>query len=563
MKETAPLQQDKIRIVSLGGLDEEGKNCLVIEINDDIFVVEAGIMEPDKTMPGIDYVIPRYDYLVENKDRIRAYFLLHGHDDEIGALAYMYAQAPAPIYGSAVTLAMLNLFTVHVKMDPKVYDCHPVEPTSSFKVAGRQIRFFHTAHNIADSSGMAISTSLGNIVITGDFVVENASDASFLNDMNAIARIAEEPTLALLPESIYADRTGYTAPRYKLTPHVSGVFKNAVGRIFVSVFSSNLYNVTEIIRLAVENRRKIVCYDQSTQDLLRTMQACGSVQIPRDSYVSTDDILRQRDQDLVVLMTGFGSKLFRKIALLASGENEDKRIKIKKSDTFVIASPSDDNTEIEYVDAADELYRTGCEMAVVPKKEFLKMHASEEDLRMMTSIFKPKYYIPVKGFYKNLLRNAMSALSMGINLNHQNVFVVENGMSILIDASGGRVFDEKIPHGDLLIDGAGIGDVSENVLADRQKLADGVLVVSASISRTQARMVAGPEVQMRGLLVSKDADGLSHEVGKTVVATLQEMLRPAYNLDEIRQNVYERIMRLVRRLTGKEPMVLPLIIEIP
>ena len=563
MNQTKPLQQDKIRIFALGGLDEEGKNCLVVEINDDIFVVEAGIMEPDKTMPGIDYVIPRYDYLVENKDRIRAYFLLHGHDDEIGALAYIYPDAPAPVYGSGVTLAMLNLFTVHVKKDPKIYDLHPVEPTSSFKVAGRQIRFFHTAHNIADSSGMAISTSLGNIVITGDFVVENASDASFLNDMNAIARIAEEPTLALLPESVYADRAGYTAPRYKLTPHVSGVFKNAEGRIFVSVFSSNLYNVTEIIRLAVANRRKIVCYDAQTADLLRTMQACGSVQIPRDSYVSTDDILRQRDQDLVILMTGFGAKLFRKIALLASGENEDKRIKIKTTDTFIIASPSDDNTEIEYVDAADELYRTGAEVVMVPKKEFLKMHASEEDLRMMASIFKPKYYIPVKGFYKSLLRNAMSALSMGINLNHQNVFIVENGMSVLLDEKGGRVFDEKIPHGDLLIDGAGIGDVSENVLTDRQKLADGVLVVTASISKSQARRVAGPEIQMRGLLVSKDADGLIHEVGKVTVATLDEFLRPGYNIDEIRQNAYERILRLVRRLTGKEPMVLPLLIEIP
>ena len=563
MNQTKPLQQDKIRIFALGGLDEEGKNCLVVEINDDIFVVEAGIMEPDKTMPGIDYVIPRYDYLVENKDRIRAYFLLHGHDDEIGALAYIYPEAPAPIYGSEVTLAMLNLFTVHVKKDPKMYDLHPVEPTSAFKVAGRQIRFFHTAHNIADSSGMAISTSLGNIVITGDFVVENASDASFLNDMNAIARIAEEPTLALLPESVYADRAGYTAPRYKLTPHVSNAFKNAQGRIFVSLFSNNLYNVTEIIRLAVANRRKIVCYDVQTADLLRTMQACGSVQIPRDSYVSTDDILRQRDQDLVILMTGFGAKLFRKIALLAAGENEDKRIKIKTSDTFIIASTSDDNTEIEYVDAADELYRTGAEVIMVPKKEFLKMHASEEDLRMMASIFKPKYYIPVKGFYKSLLRNAMSALSMGINLSHQNVFIVENGMSVLLDEKGGRVFDEKIPHGDLLIDGAGIGDVSENVLTDRQKLADGVLVVSASISKSQSRRVAGPEIQMRGLLVSKDADGLIHEVGKLTIQTLDEFLRPGYNIDEIRQNVYERILRLVRRLTGKEPMVLPLLIEIP
>ena len=554
---------DKIKIFCLGGLDEEGKNCLVVEINDDIFVVEAGVMEPDKTMPGIDYVIPRYDYLLENKDRVRAYFLLHGHDDEIGALAYMYQEVPAPIYGSKVTLAMLRLFTSHVKRDPSIFDLHVVEPSSTFKVAGREITFFHTAHNIADSSGMAIATSLGNIVITGDFVVENAADPSFLNDMNAIARLAEKPTLALLPESEYAERPGYTAPLYKLTPHIEGIIKNAEGRIFVSVFSANLYNITEVIRLAVANRRKIACYDAATEDTLKTMQECGSVQIPRDYYVRSDDILRLRDSELLILMTGFGAKLFRKIALLASGQNEDKRLKLKTSDSFIIASPSDDNTEIEFVDAADELFRTGADVTIVPKKSFLRMHASEEDLRMMASIFKPKYYIPIKGFYKALLKNAMSALSMGINLNHQNVFVIENGMTVLIDEKGGRIFDEKIPHGDLMIDGAGVGDVSHGVLTDRQKLAEGVVVVAATISRSKGQLIAGPDVQTRGLLVSKEADAIAREAGKITTATIEELMTsPDYNLDEIKQNVYEKILRMIRRSSGREPMVLPLLVEV-
>ena len=554
---------DNIRIFALGGLDEEGKNCLVVEINDDIFVIEAGIMEPDKTMPGVDYVIPRYDYLAENKSRIRAYFLLHGHDDEIGALAYMYEEAPAPIYGSEVTLSMLKLFTAHVKKDPNIFDLRPVAPSSTFKVAGREITFFHTAHNIADSSGMAIATSMGNIVITGDFVVENAADPAFLNDMNAIARLAEKPTLALLPESIYAERAGYTAPLYKLTPHISEVFKNAQGRIFVSVFSSNLYNITEIIRLAISEKRKVACYDAATYDTLKAMQSSGTAPIPKDSFVSTDDILRQRDQDLVILMTGFGSKLFRKIALLASGENEDKRIKLKETDSFIIASPADDNTEVEYVDAADELFRTGAKVTIVPKKNFLRMHASEEDLRMMASIFKPKYYIPIKGFYKSLLRNALSALSMGINLNHQNVFVVENGMSILIDENGGRIFDEKIPHGDLMIDGSGIGDVSKMVLADRQKLAEGVVVVTLTISRGRGQIVAGPDAQMRGLLVAKDAEGILRETCRIASATCDDLLTsPLYNLEEIKQNIYEKVLRMIRRTTGKEPMVLPLVVEV-
>ena len=554
---------DKIRIFALGGLDEDGKNCIVVEINDDIFVLDAGIGEPDKTMPGVDYLIPNFDYLRENKDRVKAYFLLHGHDDEIGALAYIYEEVPAPIYASSVTIAMLKMFTVHVKKDPSVYDFHPVDPTCSIVVAGHKIHFFHTAHNIADSSGIAIETDQGNIVYAGDYVVENAADPNYLFDLSSIARIGEKPTLALLAESVYAKHPGYTAPKYKLTPHVSDAFKNAEGRIFVSLYSSNLYNVDEIVRLAVAYRRKVLCYDPGTADLVKTMQSCGSLAYPRETFVSSDDILRHRDSDLVILMTGFGSKLFRKIALLASGENEDKRFKLKPTDSFLIASPSDDNTELEFVDAADELYRAGCHVTMVPKKEFLKMQASEEDLKMLASILKPKYYIPVKGFYKDLLANAMLSLSMGINLSHSNVFVVENGISVLIDEKGARVFDEKIPHGDLMIDGSGVGDVSEFVLSDRAKLAEGVVVLGATISRKQKRIVAGPDVQTKGLLAPKEADALVRDVGKVFTSTVEELLTSyEFNLDEIRQNVYERCYRAIRRITGKEPMVLPLIIEI-
>ena len=557
------MNNERIRIFALGGLDEEGKNLLVLEIDSDIFVVECGVMVPDKTMPGVDYVIPRYEYLVENKSRIRAYILLHGHDDEIGALAYIYEKAPAPIYGSKVTLQMLKIFTLHVKKDPSIYDLREVEPTSTFRIAGREINFFHTAHNIADSSGVAIETSYGNIVVTGDFVIENSATPDYLNDMNAIARIAEKPTLALLSESMYSSRPGYTAPKYKLKGHISEIFKTAEGRIFVSLSSTNLYNVDEIIQETVANKKKLICYDATTKSMLEAMQQAGSLSIPSDNFASLDDVLRFRDQDIVVLITGFGSKLFHKVALLASGQNEDRRIRLRPTDTFIVASTPNDNTEIEYTDAADELFRSGCHVKLISKKEFVKMHASEEDLKMMASILKPKYYIPVKGFYKDLLHNAMLALSMGINLTHRNVFVVENGMSVIIDEKGGRVMDEKIVHGDLMIDGAGVGDVSEQVLEDRKKLAEGVVILSCGISRIHRRIVTGPDIQMRGFLLQKEADMVAREVQKTFVSTIEEFFeKPVFQLEEVRQFAFERCLRVIRRMTGKEPMVIPLIVEV-
>ena len=556
---------ERIKIFGLGGLDEDGKNCTIVEINNDIFVINCGIKFPDRTMPGIDYVIPQYDYLKENKDRIKAYFLLHGHDDETGAIAYIYPDAPAPVYGSAVTLQMLKIFTKHIGRDKDdKYDLRVVAPTSTFKVAGREIHFFHTAHNIADSSGIAISTEYGNIVFTGDYVVENNAKPSFLHDMNEIGKIAEKPTLALLTDSVFADRPGYTAPMYKLTPLVEQQFKDAPGRIFISIFGVNFYNLDELIQLAVQTKRKIICYDEETEGLIKAMQGVGQLMIPRNNYAPIDDILRLRDQDIIVLLSGFGAKLYNKIALLAANSQEDKRIKIKPDDTFIVASPANDNTEIEATDAVDELFRSGCHVTNITKKVFKNMHASEEDLKMMISMFKPKYYIPVKGFYKDLLRNGLVALSMGIGLSHQNVFVVENGVSVIIDEKGAKIVDEKIPHGDLLIDGMGIGDMGANVIDDRTKLAEGVVVLALTVSRKEKRIVAGPDVQMRGFVFVKDADMILKDVSKIFVATVEEFLssKMVYNLDEIKQNVYEKCLRAIRRQTGKEPMVLPLIVEV-
>jgi ribonuclease J len=554
---------DKIRIFALGGLDEDGKNCGVVEINGDIFVVACGIKYPDKTMPGIDYVIPDFTYLKEHKDRVKAYFLPHGHDDEMGALAYLYRSVPAPIYGSNVTLTMLKIFTKHVNLDSSAYDFHLVKPSSTFTVAGRQVSFFQTSHNIAQSSGIAISTSYGNIVFSSDFVVENNASPNYLHDMAAIAKISEKPTLALLTESVYASHDGYTAPHYKLTPLIEQTVKDAPGRVFISVFSPNFYNIDEVITLAIASRKKIIPFDEETSETIASMQTCGQLLIPRENFAPIDDINRFRAQDIIVLMLGYGTHLYSKIALLAAGQSEEKQVRLSQDDTFVVACPGNDNTEIEATDAIDELYRSGCHVLNVPRKSFLRMHASEEDLKMMIGLFKPKYYVPVKGFFKDLLHNAQVALSMGINLSHQNVFLLENGLSCLIDEKGGRLFDEKIPHGDVMIDGIGVGDVGANVIADRQKLAEGVVILALTLSKSRQRIVAGPDVQMRGLVFIKDADAILRDVSKIFVSTVNESIEEdGYDLNAIKQNVYEKCLRAIRRQTGKEPMVLPLIVEV-
>jgi len=555
---------ERVKILALGGLDESGKNCILVEVNDDIFVVGAGIRWPDKTMPGVDYVMPDFTYLRERRKDVKGYFLLNGHDEEVGALAYIYKEVPAPVYGSAVTLSLLKIFSRHVGVNPEMYDFRVVEPSSSFKVAGRLIQYFQTAYNIAYSSGIAIMTDSGNVVLTDDFVVENNSSKNYLHDFRRIAEVSESaPTLALLTESNYAERPGYTAPDYKLTPLIEQTVKDAPGRVFISLFSVNFYNIDEVIALAVATRKKIIPYDEGSQATLAAMQSAGQLNIPRDNFAPLSDVNRYKSCDMIILMLGHGSKLFHKIALLAAGQSEERIISLCPDDTFIVASPGNDGTEIEATDALDELYRAGVHVLNIPKKRFLKMHASEEDLKMMISVFRPIYYIPVRGFYKSMLANAKVALSMGINLSHTNVFLLENGLSWIYDGTRPRLVDESIPHGDIMIDGIGVGDVGKNVLADRQRLAEGLAVISLSIDREAKLITAGPEVEMRGLVTVRDEDVVRRDLCRIIVeAVTEKMHDPEATIDVIRQDAYDRCFRALRRETGKEPMVLPLIIEV-
>ena len=555
---------DRIRIVALGGLDERGKSCYTIDINGDIFVIGSGLRFPDRTTPGIDYIIPNFSYLIENKERVKAYFLPHGHDDEIGGLAYLYKDAPAPVFGSKVTLAMMRNFLRHVGVSETQFEFHEVTPSCTFKVAGREISFFQTSHNIALSSGIAINTSYGNIVFTSDYVVENNATKNYLGDMASLSAIAEKnPTLALLTPSIYAERPGYTAPKYKLKPIIERNVENAVGRVFIALYSLNFYNIDEVISLAIQTKKKIIPYDDDTTETIRAMQECGQLLIPRENYGSVDDINRYRDQDIIVLMLGYHPKIYHKIALLAAGQTEAGRpIHLKETDLFINAVPADDNEELEATDALDELYRSGCNVYNITKKEFRKMHASEEDLKMMISLFRPKYYVPVKGFFKDLLNNAKVAVNTGTGLNHSNIFLLENGMSLLFDETGGHILQENITHGDIMIDGIGVGDVSRAVIEDREKLSQGVVIISVSVSKETRKVVAGPDVQARGIVFARDGEVLLRDVTKIFMACLEEGLNNNDTFDTIKEGCHERCSRAIRRMTGKEPLLIPVIVEI-
>ncbi len=555
--------EDQIRVFALGGLDETGKNLQVVEINQEMFIIECGVRFPDKMTPGIDYIIPNYQYLIQNKNRVKAYILLHGHDDEIGALPYIYKDVPAPIYCSEVTSIMLKRFVKHINMMNLKLDIHIIEPTSTVMISNRKFSFFHTCHNIADSSGVAISTSLGNIIYTGDFIVENNGETRYLHDMAALAKIAEEETLLLMVESVYSDKLGYTSPRHKLTPRIHRALEESKGKTFIALFTPNAYNTGEVFKLAIQTHKKIVCYDEETDEVMNTFVAISREPIPRTLFLSRDDANRTKAQDVIVLICAYGAKLYQKVALLANGQADDKRIQITASDTFIMAAPANVNVEVVATDALDELYGTGATILNL-KRDFLTMHASEEDIKTMISLFKPKYYLPVKGTYRFLLTNAQLAVGMSIKLTHNNIFVMDNGNILSINAGGAHLENNNIETGDLLVDGSGIANANNSIILERQKLSDdGVVVMGVTISRSKRIIVAGPDVQMRGFVFLKDSDAILKTITAILVNTLQDYLaKPNCNIDEAKQIIRETCQKTIKRETSKSPIILPLIVEI-
>lgn len=557
---------DKVKIFALGGLDEGGKNMYVVEINDDIFVFEAGLKYPDKNRPGIDFVIPNIDYLKNNRQRIRAYIITHGHDDQFGALPFIYQDAPAPIYASEATIMMLEKFTKNVGSDTK-YKTVIVEPSSQITIANRMIQLFQTTHNMMLSFGVAISSDQGYIVYTGDFIVEYNSSNRYKLDLKSLAKIAEKDVLCLMSESLASEKAGYTSPNHRIEPLIEQVFREAKGRIFISLYEQSTYTIEELVSIAALSHRKIVFYDKQSEDYINMFKEHNLSLVDERLIISRDDLLRTRDNETVFLMLGSGEELFDKIIKLGKKENDDKRIILNKEDTFVLACPPPVTLEVIATDALDTLYYSGANIIDLNRHLVGNMHAQEEDLRMILALLKPKYYLPIKGMYRHQIANAKIALHSGLKYTHNNILLIDNGVPVTFLNGTAKIaysdFD-RIINGDVMVDGTGIGDINRGVIEDRQKLsADGVIVMGVGYSKDSRKIVVGPDVQMRGFVYLKDSELLLKTIIKILVEEMEtglskNVIRP----DEIANSIQQKVERYILRETRRRPMIIPLVHEI-
>ena len=559
---------DNIKISALGGLDENGRDCYVIEINNDLFVVEAGSSLPDKTIPGVDFLLPNAEYIIQNRNRLKAYIITHGHDESMSGLKYFYNRAPAPVYCTETTrkcmLGQANILKVKTN-----FDFHIVEPSSSVTIANHVIHFFQTCHSVAQSMGVAFETNRGNIVYTSDFIVDySLNESGYIFDIPTLGKISEKPTLILLSPSKGADRSGYCAPKHRIVYLIEKYFKDTQQRIFISSFWQNLFRIRGILILCKKYHKKVYFYDEYTAKVMNFLSNNDDLMVGLE-VVNKEDLLRVKEQDLVILILGHGSEIYENIGKLAARSNEDKRIVIGPKDIFISAALPTATQEVMATRSLDSLYRTGCEVVWLNHKVLFPMHAHLDDLKVFLSLLKPKFYLPVRGSFVNLMSNAKLALSMGIGLNHSNVFILDNGMQLIFD-EGTRphmVSNEtnNINISPVLVDGTGISKVGSDVIEERRELGfDGAVVVAATISIKEKKIIAGPDCQMRGFVFVKEAEPLLKSISNIFVEEVNNALTtsPKFETSKVENVIRERAKRFIRRENGREPMILPIIIEV-
>ena len=555
---------DIVRIFALGGLDENGKNMYVVEINDDIFVLEAGMKYPESTMPGIDIIIPDYTYLIKNKDRVKGYIITHGHDDCMGSITYAYKDVPAPIYCSKVTSEMIKDTARRYRQNVKL-DFNIVDTTSDVMIAGRKFKFFSTTHSVAQSMGVAINTTQGYIVYTGDYIIDCGAFKKFRTDLKALARIAENKILCLMSESVASNKPDYASPNHKLVPHVKRQIEEFNGRIVVALYNQNLFGLQEIINLGIKNNKKIVLFSKDMEQLIDGFGIEGLLDIPERNRGTIDDLRKEDQSDILVIITSNGERLFRLLERIANEEMyEEKGLLLGENDLIIMAAPSVPGVEVIAVNVLDLLYRTGAKIVNISSKKISSMHAQEEDLKTIISMLQPMFYIPVKGYYKDLISNATLANNMQIGLNHNNIFVMDNGMVAKFVDGKFVAGEEMIQVGELMVDGLGIFDAGSVVINDRNKLADdGVIILGVTIDSQTKEIIAGPDVQTRGLVFIKEADHLVKDIAALYIDVVKKAFEnPKLDINEKRVSIRDKVSKYVKKETGKDPMVLSMVVEI-
>lgn len=564
------MNKSVVKLTPIGGQAENGKSMYCLEIDDQWFIIDAGYRFPEVDKLGVDVIIPNFDYLKENKDKIKAIFITHGHDDVMGALPYLLQEVSVPIYTTDLTAdlidQLLKRYMRHSHVSYK-YKIKRVNMNATIKVAGVTVEFFPITHSIPGSVGLAFLTPNGYVVYSSEFIIDFGAPERFRCNIQKMMEIGKKGVLALLCESSYSKNDGYTSPKHKLTDKIESIFEDATGRIIISSYAQNAFRTQEIAQLAKKYNRKICFYGRDKYDNTNTiMRIARHTKRPildiHPSYIADSKAISDKKNmdKLVVLLSGSPRRIYHDILDIIDGG--DEKLKLQESDTFIVASPVLPGTEKIANRAINELYKTDTQIHVLKNKELQSMHASEEDIKVLIQILNPKYFIPIKGEYQHFV--AVSDVAKKMSIKDDYIIIVDNGEIITFNDGKLQDYRDSITIEDVMIDGLGIGDVGVKVIDDRNQLQnDGVVIIGMTIDGKTKEIVANTDVQTRGFIYLKD----SENIVRAIIEMAEKELE-AYKKDDngdirdVRQTIKDKANRYIIKETGKRPVILPIIIEL-
>lgn len=550
--------KEKLQIIPLGGLGEIGKNMTVFRYADDIIIVDAGLMFPDDDMLGVDLVIPDMSYVYEHADLVRAVFLTHGHEDHIGSLPYLLKNLDVPVYGTALTLGILQgrLKENDVKSDKLI----EIKPGDKVRAGVFSVGFLRVNHSIADSVALAINTPHGIVVHTGDFKFDQTPVDGQVTEFSKFAELGDKGVLAMLADSTNAERPGFTASEKSVGKTLDEIFRNAKNRIVVASFSSNIHRLQQVIESAAKYKRKVAVIGRSMLNVVSIALELGYLTIPEGVLIEIDAVNNYKASEITILTTGSQGEPMSALTRIAMSDH--KKVTIVPGDTVVISATPIPGNEKLVARTVDYLFKLGAEV-VYEKSEGIHVsgHASQEELKLMQNLVRPKFFIPVHGEYRHLIKHAKLANEVGVP--KENIFVVENGDVIELSANEGKV-NGKVTAGRVLVDGLGVGDVGNIVLRDRKQLSqDGILIIVVTIDKNTNTIASGPDIVSRGFVYVREADNLMEAAKERVHQALDKCVQSgSADWSSIKFAIRDALGRFLYEKTRRRPMILPIIMEV-
>jgi ribonuclease J len=548
-----------LKIIPLGGMNEIGKNLTVFECSNDLFVVDCGLAFPDAELPGVDIVIPDFSYLEKNRQKLRGVILTHGHEDHIGGLAYMLKKINVPVYGTAFTLGLvagkLKEHGLHGRVQLNI-----VKARQTIRLGCMAVEFINVNHSIPDAVGLAIHTPAGVVVHTGDFKVDFTPINGDVIDLARFGELGAKGVLCLMSDSTNAEREGYTQTERTVGDSFERLFESAEGRrILVASFASNVHRAQQVIDCAAKYGRKVALFGRSMVNILSTALELGYLTIPKNVLIDIDEMDKYKSEEIVLITTGSQGEPMSALTRMAM--NDHKRISITSNDFIIISATPIPGNEKYVTKVVNELLKSGAE--VVYEKMYdvhVSGHACKEELKLLFALTKPRFFIPVHGEYKHLIRHAQIAKEMGVSA--KNIVIPEIGNVIETDGCDIKVVSQ-VPAGRTLVDGLGVGDVGSTVLRDRKHLAtDGLIVAVLRINRTLNKVVGNPDIISRGFVYVKESEDLITEAKQIIQHAIKDVpLKDYREWNGIKMQIRDVLSDYIYTQTKRSPMILPIVIE--